>query len=67
MDQPEQPHSDPEGYISRRSLARRWDTSVATIRRREEKKLLTPCRLLGGQVVCYPLAEVMAAEGKAGG
>lgn len=67
MDQLEQPQPDQAGYISRRSLARRWDTSVATIRRREEKKLLTPCRLLGGQVVCYPLAEIVAIENRAQG
>lgn len=48
-------------FITRRGLARRWNCSVMTIRRREADKTLTPY-LLAGRDIRFRMAEVLAVE-----
>jgi len=48
-------------FISRRGLARRWNCSIMTIRRREADKTLKPY-LLAGRDIRFRLEDVVAVE-----
>lgn len=48
-------------FLTRRQLARRWNCSVMTIRRREQDKTLTPY-LLAGRDIRFRLEDVVAVE-----
>lgn len=52
-------------YLTRRSLAQRWDCSVDTIRRIEKSGNLNPIVLPGTRKVVYAIAEVEELESQA--
>lgn len=60
MTQLEQPRTEAK-FITRRALAVRWGTSVATIRRKEVAGKLTPRREINA-TVRYALEQVLAVE-----
>ncbi len=55
----------PQIFLDREDLARRWNTSVSTIKRREKSGELVPTRL-GGRIIRYSMAHILAME-EAGG
>ncbi len=48
-------------FLDRDQLARRWKTSVSTLKRREKSGELVPTRL-GGRIVRYSMAHIIAVE-----
>ena len=51
----------PQTFFDRDQLARRWKTSISTLKRREKSGELRPTRL-GGRIVRYSMAHILAIE-----
>jgi len=56
--------AETELFLSRESVAKRWECSPRTVKRREQRGELTPI-VLSGQLVRYRLSEILAIEADA--
>ena len=58
------PHTDDGGaLLDRKAIAKRWQCSIESVKRRTIDGTLSPVYLPGGRLVRYRLADIIKAEG----